>query len=167
MSSAITIAGQPEITRIIRLQEVMHRTGLSKSTIYDRMKKKEFPQRVKLLRGSQYVGWADSEIDAYIASLMDARPKSPVEISDANETTRSAGLQTDSSRYAAHPRRKMTKPERPQQKLKAKVVSNAPGLLITGLKIEGYDEVYLQTATGKLFVEIGQMPASLMSLLVA
>jgi len=61
----------------------------------------------------------------------------------------------------------MTKPERPQQKLKAKVVSNAPGLLITGLKIEGYDEVYLQTATGKLFVEIGQMPASLMSLLVA
>lgn len=50
--------------RIMRRPEVEARTGLSRSTLYDWMKKGLFPLPVKL--GSRLVGWKDTDVQAWI-----------------------------------------------------------------------------------------------------
>lgn len=50
--------------KIIRLKEVIAVTGLSRSTIYDRMSAGEFPFSVNL--GGSAVGWVEFEIHDWI-----------------------------------------------------------------------------------------------------
>ena len=50
--------------RILRRPAVEQRTGLSRSTIYDWMKRGEFPQPVAL--GARLVGWRESDIQAWL-----------------------------------------------------------------------------------------------------
>ena len=50
--------------RILRRPDVEARTGLSRSTIYDWMKRGEFPKPVAL--GSRMVGWRESDIQAWL-----------------------------------------------------------------------------------------------------
>lgn len=50
--------------RILRRPEVESRTGLSRSTIYDWMKRGEFPQPVKL--GARLVAWRESDVNAWL-----------------------------------------------------------------------------------------------------
>ncbi len=52
--------------KIIRLKEVMAITGLSRSTIYERMSMEEFPPSVNL--GGSAVGWLESEVHTWIES---------------------------------------------------------------------------------------------------
>ena len=58
---------------ILRMKQVLTRTGLSRATIYDRMNQKSprfdptFPKQVSLGVGS--VGWIESELDTWIDSL--------------------------------------------------------------------------------------------------
>lgn len=52
--------------RLIRRPEVEARTGLSRSTLYDWMKRGEFPQPVKL--GARLVAWRESDITAWLES---------------------------------------------------------------------------------------------------
>lgn len=54
---------------LIRRPEVEARTGLSRSTIYDWMKRGDFPQPVKL--GERLVAWKESDITEW----MEAREK--------------------------------------------------------------------------------------------
>ncbi|MDF2529226.1 MAG: AlpA family transcriptional regulator [Gammaproteobacteria bacterium] len=49
---------------IRRISEVKLKTGLSRSTIYELIKKSQFPKPVSL--GLRAVGWVDSEIEAWI-----------------------------------------------------------------------------------------------------
>lgn len=49
---------------ILRLPEVMRRTGLSKTIVYRRMKRGEFPARFDL--GGRAVGWRCADIDAWL-----------------------------------------------------------------------------------------------------
>lgn len=51
---------------ILRLPEVMARTGLGKSSIYNAIKNGSFPDRKSL--GPRMVGWLSSDIDAWIQS---------------------------------------------------------------------------------------------------
>lgn len=51
---------------LYRLPKVKARTGLSRSTIYDKIKRGEFPKPVAL--SARAVGWRQSDIDAWIAS---------------------------------------------------------------------------------------------------
>ena len=50
--------------RILRLPEVLKRTGLSRSTIYVRLAEGRFPQPVRL--GDRAVGWIEAEIDEWV-----------------------------------------------------------------------------------------------------
>jgi len=50
--------------KILRRPEVELITGLSRSTIYDWMKRGEFPQPIKL--GARLVGWRESAISAWL-----------------------------------------------------------------------------------------------------
>ncbi|HCG6538007.1 TPA: AlpA family transcriptional regulator [Vibrio parahaemolyticus] len=65
--------------RIVRLKEVMAITGLSRSTIYERMSMDEFPANVNL--GGSAVGWLESEVCEWIDSrvrLRDSRLNKPL-----------------------------------------------------------------------------------------
>lgn len=49
---------------LLRLREIIKRTGLSRSTIYARAKDGTFPKPVPL--GNQLSGWIEDEIDAWV-----------------------------------------------------------------------------------------------------
>jgi prophage regulatory protein len=53
--------------KILRLPQVLDITGLSKWTIYDRVKRGTFPRQVKL--GKWAVGWYEDEVAEYQAGL--------------------------------------------------------------------------------------------------
>lgn len=53
--------------QILRLKDVMQRVGLSRSTIYSKVKAGTFPKQKRL--GPQSVGWLESDIDAFIENL--------------------------------------------------------------------------------------------------
>lgn len=52
-------------TTFLRRKQVEARTGLARSTLYERIRKGEFPAPVPL--GPRAVGWIESEIDAWVA----------------------------------------------------------------------------------------------------
>lgn len=56
----------PNDPRIIRLPEVMQKTGASKANIYRWIKKNNFPKPLKI--GLRSVGWLDQEINGWIES---------------------------------------------------------------------------------------------------
>ncbi len=49
--------------KIIRLPMVKERTGLSRSTIYNKMANKSFPRSVQL--GARAIGWYAADIDLW------------------------------------------------------------------------------------------------------
>ena len=51
-------------TNLLRLPAVKQRTGLSRSTLYDLMKRGDFPKPIPL--GARAVGFVDSEVSAWI-----------------------------------------------------------------------------------------------------
>jgi prophage regulatory protein len=51
---------------LLRRPDVENRTGLSRSTIYEWMKRGEFPQPVKL--GARLVAWRESDLTAWLES---------------------------------------------------------------------------------------------------
>ena len=63
LSSALNKNGHQ---RLIRRPEVEARTGLSRSTLYDWMKRGEFPQPVKL--GARLVAWREHDVAAWLES---------------------------------------------------------------------------------------------------
>lgn len=50
--------------KLIRRPEVETRTGLSRSTIYDWIKRGEFPKPVAL--GARLVAWRESDVNAWL-----------------------------------------------------------------------------------------------------
>ncbi|WP_410677666.1 helix-turn-helix transcriptional regulator [Avibacterium paragallinarum] len=57
--------------RFISLNEVLERTSLSKSTIYNYMRKNKFPKSITI--SSNRVVWVESEIDNWIKEKLDKR----------------------------------------------------------------------------------------------
>jgi prophage regulatory protein len=60
---------------ILRADEVMYRVGLSKPTIYERMKRGTFPQSIPLggEGRSRGVGWLKAEIDVWVSEQASRR----------------------------------------------------------------------------------------------
>jgi prophage regulatory protein len=54
--------------RVIKLREVIEISGLKKSSIYNLIKKNEFPKQVVLSRNS--VGWIQSEVVQWVNELI-------------------------------------------------------------------------------------------------
>ncbi|MFB9112035.1 AlpA family transcriptional regulator [Xanthomonas arboricola pv. corylina] len=65
-----TPALAPAPSRFLRIRDVMNRTGLSKSTIYTKIRLKQFPAHVPL--GSISV-WVESEIAKWMTDQIAAR----------------------------------------------------------------------------------------------
>lgn len=60
-------------TTILRLPEVKQKTGQSRSTIYDKVQRGEFPAPVKL--GERAVGWVEAEVEAWVKDRITARDR--------------------------------------------------------------------------------------------
>ena len=54
--------------RILRLPEVIHKTGISRSSIYEQIQQGVFPKQIQL--GKRMVGWSESEIDMYLQGII-------------------------------------------------------------------------------------------------
>lgn len=50
--------------RILRLDEVKSMTGLSRSSIYQKIQKNNFPKPISL--GTRAVGWLSIELDSWV-----------------------------------------------------------------------------------------------------
>lgn len=59
-------SSRPKIERFLRLREVLHRTGLGRSTVYRWMDEGRFPKSVRL--GGRSVAWIEHEIDDWLMS---------------------------------------------------------------------------------------------------
>lgn len=60
-------------TTILRLPTVQARTGLSRSTIYQRIAVGTFPRAVSI--GARAVGWLESEIEDWLAKQVEQSRK--------------------------------------------------------------------------------------------
>ena len=61
---------------ILRLPDVISRTGLSRSTIYARVRDGNFPAPVHL--GARSVGWPEHEINAWVEDRITSRQQTEV-----------------------------------------------------------------------------------------
>lgn len=69
---------QPD--RIIRLNTVLVRTGLSRSTIYRKIAEGTFPAQIKIsVNGA---GWRESDLNRWIANPVTWRPRSEFDFDD-------------------------------------------------------------------------------------
>ena len=62
----------PLPNRIIRMPEVIDRTGLSKAQVYKLIKTHKFPQQVRL-GTSTTVGWPEHEVDEWVRQRIEER----------------------------------------------------------------------------------------------
>ena len=65
---------QPRPQRLLRRAEVEERTSLPKTTIYEWMKRGQFPSPVRL--GDSMVAWLESDIEAWIDAQIANRDQS-------------------------------------------------------------------------------------------
>jgi prophage regulatory protein len=56
---------------ILRIEEVLHRTGLKKTMFYDLIKKRKFPEQVPI--GARAVGWYEHQVDEWIRNRESAK----------------------------------------------------------------------------------------------
>jgi len=61
-------------TKILRLEDVKHTTGLARTTIYDQVARGEFPRPIKI--GTRAIGWIDEEIEGWVQDRVSARDSS-------------------------------------------------------------------------------------------
>lgn len=52
--------------KILRIKEVIEKTSIGRTKLYEMMDAGEFPRSVKL--GARSVGWVDAEVDEWIMS---------------------------------------------------------------------------------------------------
>ena len=62
---------QPNERRILRLEEVEAKSGFKRAHIYNLMKKRQFPQALRL--GVRAVGWDSAEVEQWIADRLKER----------------------------------------------------------------------------------------------
>ena len=75
---------------ILRLVEVLRRTGLSRSTLYTYRAKRQFPHQVSL--GGRAVGWIRGEVEDWINELVHLRSETETGISESRSDERFATL---------------------------------------------------------------------------
>lgn len=75
---------------ILRLSEVLRRTGFSRSTLYNRISKNEFPHQISL--GGRAIGWLEREVSDWIGQRIRLRPGLSTEICEDEVGTAFVGL---------------------------------------------------------------------------
>ena len=68
----LAAAGDAQPVSLLRLPEVMQRTGMRKSWIYEQIAQGAFPVPVRL-GGGRFTAWASNEIDGWIRDRLAER----------------------------------------------------------------------------------------------
>jgi prophage regulatory protein len=68
INQAVSEGGVCEDVRILRFKAVVQKTGMSKSDIYGRIRRKEFPMPVQL--GPRSVGFVETEVNRWLSTLI-------------------------------------------------------------------------------------------------
>lgn len=95
------MAAQPQAAlTILRRRQVEQRLGLSRSTIYSKLKRDPkrprefdptFPSPIKLGPGAKAVGWVESEINTWLtAQIENSRKTATTALAPATATTKKA-----------------------------------------------------------------------------
>ena len=71
--------------KILRLPIVLDRTGLSRSTVYQRVTEGKFPRPVSL--GARAVGWIETEVEEWIAHQIEASRELCVQRAGVNRSS--------------------------------------------------------------------------------
>jgi prophage regulatory protein len=58
---------------ILRLRDVLKRTGLSRATLYKKIANGEFPRQISL--GARAIGWLKGEVESWINERVQLRPQ--------------------------------------------------------------------------------------------
>jgi prophage regulatory protein len=74
LKERIMTMANPSAPTIIRRSQVEARTGLGRSTIYQRVKSGSFPAPISL--GAKAVGWVESEVDAWLTRQIEISRRS-------------------------------------------------------------------------------------------
>ncbi|CAI1742354.1 AlpA family transcriptional regulator [Salmonella enterica] len=56
------------VTRILKIQEVLHRCSISRSSLYRLISKGHFPSQLRLSPEGRSVGWLEEDIEGWISS---------------------------------------------------------------------------------------------------
>ncbi len=64
---------QPNAFRLIRMKQVQHLTGLSRSYLYDLSSRGLFPASVSLVPGGSSKGWVEQEVHDWISQRIAER----------------------------------------------------------------------------------------------
>lgn len=59
--------------RFMRIREVLHRTGLCRSTMYRMIIEGKFPEGIRL--GGYAVGWLENEVEAWVDAQIHERDR--------------------------------------------------------------------------------------------
>jgi prophage regulatory protein len=87
---------------ILRLSEVLRRTGFSRSTLYNRISKNEFPHQISL--GGRAIGWLERDVSDWIGQRIRLRPGLATGISD-DEVESAAVISVSAGRRNIHTQR--------------------------------------------------------------
>ncbi|WP_082936717.1 helix-turn-helix transcriptional regulator [Pseudomonas citronellolis] len=63
-----------KIDRFMRIEEVLHTTGLGKNTLYRRIREGSFPKQVRI--GPNSVAWRQSDIEAWMRRICPSNDQS-------------------------------------------------------------------------------------------
>ena len=133
---------------ILRLTEVLRRTGFSRSTLYLRIAKGEFPPQVSL--GARSVGWVEAEVDAWIARKVNMRPAADSMAWLPAEELR-AEMRIDRPTLTVPPDRKPTRPGFATSTTNSRGNDAVPDL--AQLELIG-TRVYVDKKTGTLWFQV-------------
>jgi prophage regulatory protein len=64
MLDLYSMSADPNPRTILRIEVVLHRTGLKRTMLYDLIAKEQFPKQVSL--GARAVGWYENEVDEWV-----------------------------------------------------------------------------------------------------
>lgn len=84
------VQGMSNVTpeRILRIKVVLQRTGLSRSTLYRKVREGSFPKQVAL--APRCAGWHESAVDAWVKNPLAVPVTITSEVSGEERATRSA-----------------------------------------------------------------------------
>jgi prophage regulatory protein len=64
MSNLYSMSATPDPKTILRIDDVLRRTGLKRTMLYDLVRKEKFPKQVSL--GARAVGWYEEQVEDWI-----------------------------------------------------------------------------------------------------
>jgi len=134
---------------ILRQAEVLRRTGLSRSTLYLRISRGEFPRQVSL--GARAGGWVEEEVDAWIKKRIRDRPESERENWTWEGEAVTSTQESGSPREAVLPQKKTAGCSSQSETSRASRQRSVPDM--TQLELIGTN-VYVERKTGALWFQV-------------